>query len=454
MLNWESGFSRRGFLQGGVGLAALMLAKGSRLAADGSFAGTVSDAPAKSVIVLLLEGGMSHLETWDPKPNAPREIRGTYDTIATANPQLRIGEHMPLLAKQAQRYNIIRSVHSSARNHSPGLHWILTGFDNPAAGVNGQKVNKVPSVGSIVARQRGGTTANGLPNFVAVPNRSQLGGRVNFLGAADLGSAYEAFNSGPVPARSRAKYAIPSGLTLPQDISVTRLQDRRALLKSIDRLQRERERAESLHGMSDYQRQAFDLLLGDEGRKAFDINQESAKTRRLYGDSVMGQGTLLARRLTEAGVSFVLVNYSKNNSWDSHRNVFTRLKKRLLPPMDRAVSALLTDLDQRGRLDDTLVLMMSEMGRTPKINKNSGRDHWPDVYSVLLAGGGLTRGQLLGSSTRDGGKPGTRPVHVQEVLATVYQQLGIDPELKIPDRQNRPTAILPDAHPVRELIAR
>lgn len=449
MFTLEAGVSRREFLRGGVGLSALMLPMlgGTSARAQGS----AETPPAKSVIFLLLEGGMSHLETWDPKPDAPKEIRGSYGTIATSNPELRIGEHMPLLAQQAHRYNVIRSVHSSARNHSPGLHWILTGFDNPAAGVAGQKANKVPSVGSIVSMQKGGTTAQGLPQFVAVPNRSQLGGRTNFAGAAHLGTPFEAFNSGPVPKRANARFAIPAGLSLPKDVPFARLQNRRDLLKSIDRLQRERDRASVLEGITDYQRQAFDLLLGDRGRSAFDINQETAKTRALYGNSVMGQGTLLARRLVEAGVSFVLVNYSKNNSWDTHRGNFTRLKKTLLPPMDRAVSALLTDLDQRGRLDETLVVLMGEMGRTPIINKQSGRDHWPDVYSAMMAGGGLTRGRLLGSSSRDGGKPGTRPVHVQEVLATMYRQLGIAPNLQIPDRQNRPTSILPESRSIYEL---
>ncbi|GAB4138864.1 MAG: DUF1501 domain-containing protein [Planctomycetaceae bacterium] len=449
MFNLETNFSRRRFLTGGIGLGALMLPTFSsrRLPAANQ-----SPAPrAKSVIVLLLEGGMSHLETWDPKPNAPKEIRGTFSTIETTNPGLRIGEHMPKLAQQAHRYNVIRSVHSAARNHSPGLHWILTGYDNPAAGIAGQKINKVPSVGSIVAMQRGGNTPEGLPNFVAVPNRSQLGGRVNFAGAAHLGASFEAFNSGPVPRRANARYAIPSGLTLPKEIPLGRLQNRKALLGSLDALEKERNRADQLHGLTDYQNQAFDLLLGDRGRRAFDINQESKKTRELYGNSVMGQGTLLARRLVEAGVSYILVNYSKNNSWDTHRGNFTRLKKTLLPPMDQAVSALLSDLDERGLLDDTLVLLMGEMGRTPRINKTAGRDHWPDVYSAMIAGGGLTRGQVLGSSTRDGGKPGTRPVHVQEVLATVYTQLGIDPHLMIPDRQNRPTAILPESAPFHEL---
>lgn len=439
-------FSRRGFLHSSVGLGAFLLPQVS------SAAENEPTRRAKSVIVLLLEGGMSHIETWDPKPNGPSAIRGEYQPIRTSNPDLIIGEHMPLLAQQAHRYNVIRSVHSAARNHSPGLHWTLTGYDNPASGINGQRVNSHPSVGSIVAHELGAVTDAGIPNFVAIPNRTQLGGRVNFNGAMHLGTAFEAFDSGATPATAKAPFVLPAGLTLPNDINLGRLEHRRSFLQEVDRLSDIRDRAAGAQQLSDYQTQAFDLLLGSQGRAAFDLNREPADVRERYGSSINGQGTLLARRLVEAGVNYVLVNYSRNNSWDTHRDNFKRLKKTLLPPMDRAVSTLIADLDERGMLDDTLVVMLGEMGRTPTINKNSGRDHWPDVYSVLMAGGGLTRGQVLGSSTRGGEQPGSRPVHVQEVLATVYQQLGIDPALAITDRQGRPTSILPESHPIRELI--
>jgi len=449
MLQLEIPNSRRQFL-GSAGLSALMLpgltsvslGKGSQS----------NNRRAKSVIFLLLEGGMSHLDTWDIKANTPSEIRGEYQQIATTNPDLLISEHMPLLAKQAHRYNVVRSVHSSARNHSPGLHWILTGWDNPRAGVSGERANKPPSVGSIVAHELQNNNAPGLPKFVAVPNRSQLGGRTNFSGASWLGTAYDAFDSGAVPTKAGSKFKLPVGLTLPKEVGLGRLANRHDLLKSLDQLKRTRDKNSIVKTVSGYQDDAFDLLLGQRGQQAFDINQEPAEIRERYGNSEMGQGTLLARRLVEAGVSYVLVNYSKNNSWDTHRDNFGRLKKTLLPPMDRAVSALLTDLDERGMLDDTLVVLMGEMGRTPIINNlKRGRDHWPDVYSVMMAGGGLTRGQLLGSSDKGGGKPGTRPVHVHEILATVYQQLGIDPHTMLRNPQNRPIRILPDAEPVYEL---
>lgn len=408
----------------------------------------------RSVIVLLLEGGMSQFESWDPKPDAPAEIRGSFDSIGTNNPDLVVGEHMPRLAQQADLYNIVRSVYAdNQRNdHSPGLHWVLTGHDNQAAGVSLMKDNKEASVGSVVAHQRGGLTADGLPNFVAIPNAKQLGGRTNFNQALHLGAGCEAFASGAVPAQADGKYVVPAGLCLPQDISAVRLSDRRRLLRSIDQAERGLERLAD-RGLSRFQEQAYDLLLGAGGRRAFDINDEPPAVRERYGDTTMGQGTLLARRLVEAGVNYVVVNLSKNNSWDSHSNNFERHKK-MLPQMDQAASALLADLADRGLLDDVLVLMLGEMGRTPRINKNSGRDHWTHAWSVMMAGGGLTSGQVLGSTTRHGEQPAARPVHLQEILGTVYHQLGIDPELMLPDRFGRPVRILPEAQPIHEIIRR
>ncbi|MCH7726597.1 MAG: DUF1501 domain-containing protein [Planctomycetes bacterium] len=450
MLQFETGLSRRRFFEGSVALGAFMMPR---------VVGAIDSRQdlarrAKSVIVLLQEGGMSHFESWDPKPDAPAEIRGSFKTIKTTNPELMVGEHMPLLAKQAHLYDVVRSVYmdNARRDHSPGLHWVLTGYDNQAAGVGLMKVNKDPSVGSIIAHELGGLTDEGLPNFVAIPSAQQLGGRVNYASGLHLGAHCNALDSGTVPQRADQPYVLPVGLTLPGDISVRRLQDRNRLLASIDRLRRQRDQQARRQSITEFQQSAFDMLVGRRGQEAFDINQEPVEMRRRYGDSSMGQGTLLARRLVEAGVTYVLVNYSKNNSWDTHSKNFDRLKKNLLPPMDQAAAALLVDLQERGMLDDVLVLMMGEMGRTPKINKNSGRDHWPDVFSLMIAGGGLTRGQVLGSSSRLGDTPKTRPVHYHEILATVYHQLGIDPNLMIKDRQDRPVRIMPEAEPVHELI--
>ena len=409
---------------------------------------------AKSVIVLLQEGGMSHFESWDPKPAAPSEVRGSFATIQTSNPELTIGEHMPLLAKQGHVFNVIRSVYmdNARRDHSPGLHWVLTGYDNQAAGVSLEKQNRYPSVGAVLAHQLKDASQSGLPRFVTIPNSRQLGNRVRYTGALHLGTNYEPFDSGAVPERADGQYATPSGLSLPRDVSGRRLQNRRELLQSTGLLQRELGGPAGVTGLAGFQDTVFGLLVGQRGQRAFDLSLESATTRAAYGNSQMGQGTLLARRLVEHGVSYVLVNYSKNNSWDTHTNNFNKLKNSLLPPMDQAASALLADLEEREMLNDVLVVLMGEMGRTPKINTKTGRDHWPDVFSVMIAGGGLTRGQLLGSSSRLGETPSERPVHYHDILATIYHQLGVDPHLMVNDGQGRPIRIMPEADRIHELI--
>ena len=448
----QSRIARREVLAAGAALGGLLPVKATAAAHDHDSA-KQQKRRERSVIVLLQEGGMSHFESWDPKPAAPSEVRGSFETIQTSNPELHIGEHMPLLAQQAHVFNVIRSVYmdNARRDHSPGLHWVLTGYDNQSAGVSLEKHNRYPAVGSVVAHQRNGATAIGLPCFVTIPNSRQLGNRVRYTGAMHLGANHEPFDSGSVPDRSDVQYTTPAGLSLPSDVSGRRLQNRRVLLESTGLLQRTHRESTRHTGLAGFQATAFDLLMGDRGKRAFDLNLESAKTRAAYGNSQMGQGTLLARRLVEHGVSYVLVNYSKNNSWDTHGDNFNKLKNTLLPPMDRAASALLADLDERGMLDDVLVVLMGEMGRTPKINKKSGRDHWPDVFSVMIAGGGLTRGHVLGSSTRLGETPAERPVHYHEILATIYHQLGIDPHLMINDGQGRPIRIMPEADVIREL---
>lgn len=439
--------SRRQFTGAGIGLGAFML---PQMAGGGAAA--KADPPCKSVVVLLLEGGMSHLESWDPKPDAPAEIRGEFDSISTANPQLRVGQHFHRLARLANHYNVIRSVYApNQRNdHSPGLHWVLTGYDNQAAGVSLVKVNTHPSIGSVVAHQRGQRTPSGLMSFVAVPDRKQLGGRVNYNHALHLGHANEAFDTGPIPDSATGNYQVPTGLVLPQSLDLTRFRNRRTLLESLDSSRRAMDTG-TTDGLTGFQSHAFDLLLGNRGQAAFDINQEPESVRRRYGSHYFGQRVLMARRLIEAGVTYVVVNLSKNNSWDDHKSNFTRHAQKL-PQLDECVSALLTDLLERGLLDQTLVLMTGEMGRTPRINTNAGRDHWSRAWSVMMAGGGLTQGQVVGSTTTDASDPASRPVHLNEVLATVYHQLRIDPDLTVRDELGRPIRVQPESHFLSELV--
>ena len=256
MLRWQTGLSRRNFLSGSVSLGAFVFPQAQTLARPSSQGTRLHERRAKSVIVLLQEGGMSHLESWDPKPDAPDEVRGSFTTIPTTNVDLMVGQHMPLLAQQAQLFNVVRSVYmdNARRDHSPGLHWVLTGNDNQAAGVALEKVNRAPSVGSVVAHQLGGLTAEGLPNFATIPSSKQLGNRVRYTGALHLGAACEPFDSGAVPERAGGHYTVPAGLTLPEDVSLRRLQDRRRLLSSIDTLNRESNRLTAAGGLAGFQK--------------------------------------------------------------------------------------------------------------------------------------------------------------------------------------------------------
>jgi uncharacterized protein (DUF1501 family) len=448
---FPSGFaSRRQFLRGGLALGAFVLPAPFRPAA----AAPVRRARARGVIVLLLEGGMSHLESWDPKPAAPREIRGEFAPIATSVPGLRVCEHMPLLARQAHLYNVVRSVHCDARNdHSPGMHLALTGHENVAAGVALERANfRHPSQGSLLAHLLGVTAPGGVPRFVAVPRRTQLAGQVSYAGPAFLGPAHEAFEAGDLPPSAVQTSPPPPALLVPQDGGLRRLQDRQALKATFDGLKTSLERDPAVGRLDAHYQRAWQMLSGQRLLRALDLGCEPAAVRERYGGGAVGQALVLARRLVEAGVTYVLVDPYSGNGWDTHAQNFAG-HKALLPPMDRAVAALLTDLEQRGLLDEVLLLVIGEMGRTPVVNAQAGRDHWTSAYSVMLAGGGLTRGQVLGSTTAGGQYPGSRPVTVPEIVATVYRQLGVDPETVVHDPEGRPYPILPPARPIAELIA-
>jgi hypothetical protein len=275
MFTLETGVSRRGFLAGGLSLGAFGLPAAAEFA---HAVGSENARRAKSVIVLLQEGGMSHLESWDPKPDAPAEVRGSFSTIPTTVPKLAVGEHMPRLAAQAHRFNVVRSVYmdNARRDHSPGLHWVLTGHDNQAAGVALEKVNNAASVGSVVAHEIGTVTASGVPNFVTIPNSKQLGSRVDYTGALHLGAACEAFDSGSLPEQAHGRYVLPAGLTLARDISPDRLQDRQRLLSSLDTLKRKRDLL-AAGGLEGFRLTVFDLLVGQRGQQAFDINRSPLK---------------------------------------------------------------------------------------------------------------------------------------------------------------------------------
>ncbi|MDX1945654.1 MAG: DUF1501 domain-containing protein [Pirellulaceae bacterium] len=413
-----------------------------------------NSAPAQAAIVIYLQGGLSHYESFDPKPLAPTAYRGDFGPIATKLPGTHFSEHLPLLAARADKLCVLRSVFVDSPSHPVAIHQTLTGWDMPGADVAGKNRNiTYPSLGSWVARLRAGNRPD-LPRYVAIPHDGQLGIRVRYGTAGLLGSAYEPVCSGLPPDSAGGRYDPPRDLRLDPALSPARLDDRLALLKSLDENSRS---GRPLPSREAYQRQAHEMLAGDAAGAAFDLGRESDKLRRDYGDHLWGQQTILARRLAEAGVPFTLVNYTltqhHGQDWDTHVDNFGQLKNVLLPPMDRAVSTLLDDLESRGLLETTLVAMFGEFGRTPRINPQGGRDHWDRVCSVMLAGGGLKRGIVVGASTQAGDVPLDRPIPFNDVLATIYRQLGIPTDAVFHDQLGRPIPVLAQGAPIRELLA-
>jgi hypothetical protein len=400
---------------------------------------------AKSCIWIFLSGGPSQYETFDPKPDAPLEYRGTFKPIRTNVPGIDVTEHLPLLAKQAHRYALIRSLTHTEPNHPAGCYWLMTGYKYPRATSLSAALSREdrPHHGSVLARLRP-TDDPGLPSFVTLPEQIQPNGPIRSgQHAGFLGAAYDpmVIHSDP-----NAPDFTPGELKISEGLSGDRLLRRRALLRQTNRLTA----AESGDLDAPLQPQyvkAFDLLTGGAANRAFDLSRETAATKDRYGRHVFGQSTLLARRLVEAGVRLVAVNWVRHDygnggqGWDTHEKHLQWSKDELLPPTDRAVSALLEDLAQRGLLDETLVVVTGEFGRTPKFNPQGGRDHWPNVFSTLVAGGGIRGGQVYGSSTRDGAYVASDPVTPGDLAATLYHCLGVDPRAEITDQQNRPFAI-------------
>ncbi len=418
--------SRRWFLQTGLaGLGGLTLPGllQQRAMAEAAAAGK------KSVILFWLSGGPSQLDMWDPKPFAPQEIRSPFGTIDTKVPGVQLTEHFPLQASIADKLSFIRSVDCRASNHTP----ITMQAGNPLA----QRTNDgkdgagYPSMGSIAAKFRGANDPD-MPAFVGLANSWAA----DVWGAGHMGTDFE-----PVKGLELA-----GKFTLPDGIKIDRLTDRNSLRREFDRLRRDIDLQQTLQRQDGYTQQAYDMVLSGKVQQAFDVDQESAETRELYGRESIGQKALLARRLVESGVTFVLVS----GAWGyfDHHGDSVRWKgiekglKPLLPRVDRAVYAIVTDLEQRGLLDDTLVLMLGEFGRSPRINNDLGRDHWTPVMSMVAAGGGLRHGQAIGSTDSTGGEIKSAPVRPQDLAATVFKHLDIDPRSHWTSPQGRPTPIV------------
>jgi uncharacterized protein (DUF1501 family) len=446
----EAALSRRELLRAG-GLGALGLSLPQLLAAEQAGAGAPSKADA--CIVIYLNGGPSHLDMWDLKPDAPVEIRGEFRPISTSLPGTHLSEHLPKLARFMHRATLVRSMNHSVNNsHAAAVYAALTGHDRGEQG-GGAKPTDHPCPGAVLAKLRPPAVQT-LP-YVALPYKTQEGAggplQPGFL-AGMLGANYDPFwvLDDPNAPSFRVR-----NLSLPEQVSPDRMSQRSQLLASLDH--RHGYRAErTLAVMNDFQRQAFDLLTTSAVQAAFRIDDEPASVRDRYGRNIYGQSVLLARRLIEAGTRVVTMSWAPdaNATWDTHGSNFTKLKTTLLPQFDAACSSLIAELEARGRLDRTLVAVLGDFGRTPKINTNAGgRDHWNACYTILLAGGGIKSGLVHGASDRTGSLPLENPVAPGDILATMYRLLGVDPKKTIYDTLNRPHQLVPQGRVVQELIA-
>jgi hypothetical protein len=442
------GVSRRSALKAGfLGLAGLTLPGLLRLRAE---------SPAKkdtAVILLWLDGGPSQLETYDPKPDAPAEYRGPWGVIRTRVPGMIVADKLPHHARHADKLILVRSVHHDNGDHFAAAHWMLTGrFGSTAVNLP----QKYPSVGSYVSRVRG-PNAPGLPAYVGLPSAQSVYLFPGYMGSAYLGPAYNPFD-----VDREQKYLAANG---GNDIRKPRcmqnfqaqsgqLRERLDLLTRLDTVRRDLDQSGTVEAMDRYQQQALDLILGEKARLAFDIEKEDPKVADRYGTGPWGRYTLMARRLVEAGVTFVTVDMPH---WDDHSNI-DKGHGYKVPVVDRALGGLLDDLSERGMLDHVMVVIMGEFGRTPKINTGQpgipipGRDHWGNSMSVLLAGGGLKGGQVVGATNAKGEFPVDRAMKPADILATIYHVLGIDPKLTFKDHTGRPVAILDEGEPIREVI--
>lgn len=450
-------FLTSSLLAGGVGLT---LGDVCRLRAEQSPSSGHHDT---AVIQVWLGGGPSQFETLDPKPNAPIEFRGPYSAIQTKLPGVLACEKLPLTAQVLDRAAVIRTVRHTTNGHFVGAHWLSTGYPGDA----GRTTH--PSSGALAAKFRG-SVRPGLPPYVLLSEeqtRNPVIGTV--MSSAYLGSSYEPFTLLQDPFQSTYQAdkvaKATSSLKLADDITLDRVEDRRSLLSELDQFARGAESLASLEGTSEFNRQALDMVTSGAARRAFDLNEESTATRERYGRHRWGQMGLLARRLVESGVTFVTLNMAPDSlCWDWHRNIVnddrpadgsdgpSRGMDISGPPLDQMISALVTDLYERGIDRKVMLVMWGEFGRTPRVNKTGGRDHWGSLMSILMAGGGLQVGQVIGESTSKGELPHTRPVSPLEVLATMYRHLGIDPSGHTVTNSGRPIPILPGGKPISELI--
>ncbi len=435
----------------GLGLGDLFRLQRAATAGDATASDTAAKGSrtsrAKSCVLIWLDGGPSHLESFDLKPDAPAEVRGPLQPIATKLPGVHVSECLPQTAKILDRLAIIRSMTSPLGEHNFGTHYMMTGY-KPTP------VLEYPAYGAVLSQLRGDaddSSTSVLPPNIGVPEFRVGGGK--FSGGGYLPAQTRPFSVGGDPAKPDFKVR---DLNIGQGLDLTRLDRRRNFTRQFDRLSRTLD--QTPHADPDLER-AFRLIASPQAQQAFRLEDEPRQVRQRYGGRTIGQCCLLARRLLERGVSFVTVNH---RGWDTHNNLYTRLKEGytgaktpvgLLPSLDLALAALVGDLEQRSMLDETLIVVMGEFGRTPKLNTQGGRDHWPRVFSVALAGGGVQGGQVIGSSDAIGESPRDRPVTPSDLAATIYTLLGIDPKQELHTSDGRPVRIAPfEAEPIAEII--
>jgi hypothetical protein len=441
--------NRRSFLKAGVvGTSGLSLADLLRSEASAAASGAAANR-RPSVIILWMRGGPNHIDMWDPKPDAPAEYRGEFGTRPTKMPGIFLTDMLPMCGKIMDKWSIVRSLYHGDAGHSTGDQICFTGYP---AGPNPDE-NIMPSCGSIVSKQLGHLTPE-LPAYVMIP-RMDPG-----TGSAYLGVAHKPFETGADPANP-GPFRVPN-FSMPRGVTFERVGDRRQLLASFDKLRRDVDASGQMQALDRFGQQAWNILTTRAAQDAFDLDREPAAVRERYGfmpafdpkaanrcgAPAWSQRILLARRLVEAGVRLVTVDL---RWWDTHVKGFESLRLGFLPRFDKAYSALIEDLDQRGLLSTTLVIAWGEFGRTPKVNNDAGRDHYPNVFSAALAGGPIKGGRVVGDSDAKGAFPKANPKTPQDVLATMYAFLGVDTEKQYVNGAGRPIAVLPSGKVIEEL---
>jgi hypothetical protein len=433
------GYTRRDCLQLGLGgLLGTGLASALRLKAASAGESAKSARPT-SAIMVWLDGGPTHYETFDPKPEAPAEIRGEFQPIATKVPGVFFSQHMQRLGAIADKLAIVRSIKHHDSNHGGGNHYMMTGAPTRIPVGCGAFVSFHPSFGAFTSAERG--SQNGLPAYFTIPSMSRSGGP-NFLGARH---APFVLSDNPNSSNFRVR-----DVALPEGLNGERFLGRKDIRAQVDRMKRiaDKAAADPVTALDDYYQQGYSLVTSNEARKAFDIDGEPPHVRDKYGRTSFGQRALLARRLVEAGVPWITLY---EGGWDHHRDLFKTFNDRV-PSFEATIATLIEDLDQRGMLESTLVLVLGEFGRTPKVNKDNGRDHWASAMSVLFAGCGCPGGTVVGATDRNGYTASDRVLSPENFASTVYRKLGIDPDKVYYTPEGRPTHIVSDPTPIDELM--